>query len=384
MQSRLSVDRRAFLQGASAAAALAVLNSKADAAPADAKGEWRNRQPGMAYRRLGRTGYMISEVVMGGNTITPGNYEHILLSLDMGLNYLDTAPAYGRGLSEQGYSKVLKARPRDSFFLNSKVSGWDLDRNKLYENIYKSLPESERRKVETAVRDKLEQDRIFDPDYIGDYFPGQRGEVEQAVRANILAQQRGPEQDVRRTLKQAILNSVDASLRTLGTDYLDLLMAPHGTSTPYEIEAYPETFEAFEVLKKAGKVRHFGLSAHSDPANVLRAAIRSKMYSAAMVASSIVNHQFMRSALDEAGKANFGVIAMKVARPVYNGRNNGTADDPRRVKMIQDAIAGDLKVPQKAYVWMLRNPNISAVISEMGSAQLVRENVPLAAAKRSA
>ena len=29
--------------------------------------EWRNRQPGMAYRMLGRTGMMISEVVNGGD-----------------------------------------------------------------------------------------------------------------------------------------------------------------------------------------------------------------------------------------------------------------------------------------------------------------------------
>ena len=39
------------------------------AAPAPAQGEMRNRQEGAAYRRLGRTGFLISEVVMGGNTI---------------------------------------------------------------------------------------------------------------------------------------------------------------------------------------------------------------------------------------------------------------------------------------------------------------------------
>ena len=113
--------RREFLLS-SAAMALA-LRQKAEAAPDTATGEWRNKQSGIAYRRLGRTGYMISEVVMGGNTIAPDNYEHVLLALDMGLNYLDTAPAYGNTRSELGYAKVIAARPRDSFFHASSIRG---------------------------------------------------------------------------------------------------------------------------------------------------------------------------------------------------------------------------------------------------------------------
>ena len=103
-------NRREFLT-ASAAGMAQILAGKADAAPAGAPGEWRNRQSGVAYRRLGRTGFMISEVVMGGNTIAPDNYEHILEALDLGLNYLDTAPAYGRGRSEQGYARVMRCAP---------------------------------------------------------------------------------------------------------------------------------------------------------------------------------------------------------------------------------------------------------------------------------
>jgi hypothetical protein len=126
------LDRREFLAGSMAAA----VAMKADAAPRTAKGEWRNRQAGMAYRQLGRTGFMISEVVMGGNTISPNNYEHVLAAMDRGLNYLDTAPAYGNTESEKGYAKILKARKRDQFFLNSKVSVWDANRSKLFQDIF--------------------------------------------------------------------------------------------------------------------------------------------------------------------------------------------------------------------------------------------------------
>ena len=54
----------------------------------------------MAYRRLGRTNMMISEVVSGGDPITPDNYKHLAKAIERGLNYLDMAPAYHDGGTE--------------------------------------------------------------------------------------------------------------------------------------------------------------------------------------------------------------------------------------------------------------------------------------------
>jgi hypothetical protein len=70
------------------------------------------------------------------------------------------------------------------------------------------------------------------------------------------------------------------------------------------------------------------------------------------------------------------VIAMKVARPVHSGRP--PAPPAERVKLINDAVPGDLKPPQKAYVWALRNPALAGVISEMVNQQHVDDNLPLA------
>lgn len=53
-----------------------------------------------------------------------------------------------------------------------------------------------------------------------------------------------------------ILNSVDGSLKALGTDYLDLLLL-HRPDTLVEPE---EVAAAFDTLQAAGKVRHFGVS----------------------------------------------------------------------------------------------------------------------------
>jgi aryl-alcohol dehydrogenase-like predicted oxidoreductase len=369
-------SRREFLEFSAAALAGAVAR-KAEAAPETADGEWRNRQPGMSYRRLGRTGYLISEVGMGGNLIAPDRHEHVLLAVDMGLNYFDTAPVYGEGKSEQGYALVVKARGRDRVFLNSKVSLWDLNRNRLYQEIFDSLPAPEQKRLRHAVRERMESSGALETDYIADYFKDQRAELEAATLSDVMAERYGGRIDRGKHYRQLILDSVDGSLRRLGTDYLDLLMCPHGANTPTEVK-HPEIAEAFERLRKAGKVRHFGVSAHTNPAGILETAIDLGHYAAAMIAVNIINHRYLGKALDRARQAEVGVIAMKAARPVHPG-DGRYEPSPARVRKIQEAVPGPLKVPLKAYAWVLRDARVAAVISEMGDAALVRENLGLAA-----
>jgi predicted oxidoreductase len=56
--------------------------------------------------------------------------------------------------------------------------------------------------------------------------------------------------------KEHILESVDGSLKRLKTDYLDILLL-HRPDTLVEPE---EVAEAFDILERSGKVRHFGVS----------------------------------------------------------------------------------------------------------------------------
>lgn len=58
--------------------------------------------------------------------------------------------------------------------------------------------------------------------------------------------------------KTHILNSVDGILERLHTEYLDVLVLhrPDALMEPEEVA------EAFDILKKSGKVRHFGVSNH--------------------------------------------------------------------------------------------------------------------------
>ncbi|MEO8132291.1 MAG: aldo/keto reductase, partial [Bryobacteraceae bacterium] len=241
-----------------------------------------------------------------------------------------------------------------------------------------SLPGAEQDKFQSRVVDYIAESQAANPDYFVGYFEGQRAELESAALSNVMEQEYGRRIDRKKNYKDLILKSVDETLTRLGTDHLDLMMCPHGANSAYELKNFPEIFEAFETLKKAGKVGHLGVSAHTDPAGVLDAAIDSKVYSVAMVAYNIVNHARLDPVLARARRSGLGVIGMKVARPVHPG--SGEAD-PARVKLITDAVPGPLKVPQKAYLWALKNPNLRAVVSELVNQQMVDENLPLAAAK---
>ena len=290
--------RRDFLKTTFGSAVVLGLSGPAIASAAEA--EWRNKRDGMRYRRLGRTRFMVSEIVMGGNEIAPDKYEHILPALDRGLNYLDTAPAHGRGKSEQALAKVIKARSRDRFFLNSKVSLWDINRNSVYEKIYSGLSDKEQADLRRKATEEIEARGAANPQYFVDYFRGQRDELDAAALSNVMEKEYGRRGDREKNYRQLILDSVNESLSRLGTNHLDIMMCPHGASSPAELLNYPEVFEAFETLKKAGKVRHLGVSAHTDPAGVVRAAVKSGVYSMAMVAYNIVNHTFVDDALSPA------------------------------------------------------------------------------------
>ena len=132
--------------------------------------------------------------------------------------------------------------------------------------------------------------------------------------------------------------------------------------------------------KKDGKIRAFGLSAHTDPASILYTAINTGVYDAVMIAYSVTNGDFSMSAVREAYEHDIGVIAMKAAKPVYPGRDNIWVP-PGRTEKLNHIIPGDMKIPMKAYLWALQNPNLTCVNSDMQNADHVRDNLTLSGKK---
>jgi hypothetical protein len=115
------VNRRQFIKGALAGGVLASVPavSAVGTAPEDLPAK-----PSMQYAVLGRTGQRVSRVGVGGGiyirgSLTARDMEVILeTALEVGINYVDTAPAY-KDLQAQ-IGPVIK-RIREKVFLVSKV-----------------------------------------------------------------------------------------------------------------------------------------------------------------------------------------------------------------------------------------------------------------------
>ncbi len=159
----------------------------------------------MDYRKLGRTGLKVSPLCMGtmqfGWSLNETDTHRILsATVDAGINFIDTADIY---------SKWVEGNP-------GGVS-------------------------ET---------------YIGNWMKKNKIPRDQIVLATKVRGEMGKGPNDQGLSRAHIINAVDASLRRLQTDYLDLYQS-HWTDDDTPIE---ETLRAFDDLIKQGKVRYVGAS----------------------------------------------------------------------------------------------------------------------------
>ncbi|MCL4686812.1 aldo/keto reductase [Myxococcota bacterium] len=144
--------RRNFLTGAASGASAAVLTTVAGAAMAFARAflglgnegrgwrgpatqifggavektarQWPDAWRGAritAYRRLGRTGFEVSDISLGTGAIQGETGEALVReAIERGVNYLDTAPDYSGSGSEQAIGRALRGKDRSKLFLATK------------------------------------------------------------------------------------------------------------------------------------------------------------------------------------------------------------------------------------------------------------------------
>lgn len=150
MKKEKELSRRGFLGAGIAVGATAVSRESASAQSNSAKP--RNEHPynpqthrRIPTRNLGQTGYQIGILSLGGQATveTDGRLDESVAivnrAIDLGVNYVDTAAAYGRGVSERHIGEVMKHR-RKEVFLASKTHDRSFDGSmKLLETSLKQL-----------------------------------------------------------------------------------------------------------------------------------------------------------------------------------------------------------------------------------------------------
>lgn len=179
----------------------------------------------MEYRYLGRTGVQIAPIALGSDDFGDGTpldeaKKIILGALDGGINLIDTGNLYAGGMSEKVIGETLKESKRRHEMIIST-------------------------KIDHAPRKK----GVSLDEFVPDLPPNVQGNS----RLNIM-------------------RAVEISLKSLQTDYIDLLQI-HRYYEQYHIE---ETLGALTDLVRQGKVRYIGCSTF-PPWKIMQALMLSEM-----------------------------------------------------------------------------------------------------------
>lgn len=175
----------------------------------------------------------------------------------------------------------------------------------------------------------------------------------------------------------SIIRTVEGSLRRLQSDYIDVLMI-HGVNHPAELTD-ERVLEALARLKKAGKYRYQGFSCHQNHLEVMAAAIEGNLYDVIQIGYNVYDlkkgEKPIRTYPDYLGTSGLkplfrraagqgiGLVAMKALK--VGGRRQDLSQFHPKASSIYQAM---LK-------WVLANPYISTVVTEMLTYQQMEEDL---------
>jgi len=167
--------------------------------------------------------------------------------------------------------------------------------------------------------------------------------------------------------KQSVLDSIDASLRRLQTDHVEIFRIT-GVNSPEALQV-AALYEAFEEARAAGKVSHLGLSGHhGGMQDVLNAAIDDGRYEVLFTKYDFASYPDQDEILKRASGKGIGTLVFKT------GAGN-------REKEIKDLEAGGLSYKQATIKWALTNPNVASVCVKITNFSQIREYAEAASSK---
>ena len=197
--------------------------------------------------------------------------------------------------------------------------------------------------------------------------------------------------------------AVEASLRRLETDYIDIYHL-HGVSAAQYAHAREEMAPALVRLKEAGKVRFLGITetfGRETDHPMLRAALADGLFDVIMVGFNMLNHTARDSVLRPAAERDIGTMIMFAVRRAFSrperlrellaelaDRGEVDADLAAAADPFSFLADETENLADAAYRFCIDQPGVSTVLSGTGNAGHLRANVasfargPLSAAAK--
>jgi aryl-alcohol dehydrogenase-like predicted oxidoreductase len=302
----------------------------------------------MRYRRLGSTGLGVSVIGLGtwqfsgewGKNFTQGEVDALIARAgELGVNLIDTAECYGDHLAEELVGHAIAA-------------------------------DRERWVVATKFGHRFHAERMRQ----SGWDPG-------ALRSD----QWSPRE---------VVAQLEASLRALGTDYVDVYQSHGGDDKQF---ATLGLWEALQEQVRAGKIRHLGISLDPDDGERAERA-REVGANVVQVTYNRLNRVAEERVLPAAARLSVGVLARE---PLANGFLSGkyrpgsgiagpgdwrALRDPDEVEAKLRAVARieatelppGVPLARWALAWCLQHPVVSAVIPGSKTIEQLEGNIAAA------
>ncbi|MBM4085766.1 MAG: hypothetical protein FJ272_13335 [Planctomycetes bacterium] len=318
-----NLSRREFIRGISVGAAgVGLLGTGAFAAEPSAGG--------MKYRKLGRTGLMVSEISCGTVPLTEENVAVVRAAFERGVNFVDTASAYGKGKSEEALGGIFKNKSvRDKVIVCTKTSGL-----KMGADIESSFVEH----VEGSLK-RLQTDRV---DII--MAPHGASAPEHVQNAEVFAA-------FEKLKKQG-------KARFLG-------VSTHGTYSEVALAAINGGH--YDVVLTMINVANT-IPALMDQAKAMREAkMKEQAAKGKGKARPLPEVCDMRPVLAAAVKKNVGIVAMKVC--------NNVPQEIRDKVPAHFGQASGMNLFQMCYKWVLSQPGVAACVPSMTTMEMLDQNL---------
>jgi predicted aldo/keto reductase-like oxidoreductase len=162
---------------------------------------------------------------------------------------------------------------------------------------------------------------------------------------------------------------LDRSLERMRTGYIDLYFV-HGI---YGIDELNERTRIWaEKAKKAGKIRFFGFSTHSNMEECMLAAAKLGWIDGIMMAYNfrLMHTDPMKRAVDACRKAGIGLTAMKT-----QGGGSVRTDTDVELQMAGRFLRKGFTDAQAKLMAVWQNPDIASICSQMPNMTILKANV---------
>lgn len=313
----------------------------------------------MEKRKLGQSNLEVSVITFGawaiggwmwGGTNRKEALDALHAAIDMGVTSIDTAPAYGQGLSEEIVGEAIKGIDRSKVEILTKFGiRWDTREGEYYFTSY---------------------DNMGNPIDLHKF-----------------------------SSRDSVIKECEESLRRLGTDYIDL----YQIHWPDKTTPISETMDALNRLKEQGKIREAGVSNYS--VDEMEEAGKYVLLASNQVPYSMINRKIEKDVVPYAIENKISILAYSpLQRGLLTGKikpghqfNEGdsrqgnifyTDENINRVNQFLDKLrplaeSKNATLSQLIIRWTIEQEGITIALCGARNRQQVTENAGAAGIKLS-